>query len=63
MARIILPQNLYTEWYWSGTLYAFARVCQLRCAKDSQWETQQIADQINEFGHEHFPTSWEALNE
>ena len=63
MARIVLPQNLYTEWYWSGTLYAFARVCQLRCAKDTQWETQQIADQINEFGHEHFPTSWEALNE
>ena len=63
MARMVLPQNLYTEWYWSGTLYAFARVCQLRCAKDSQWETQQIADQINEFGHEHFPISWEALNE
>ncbi len=63
MARMVLPQNLYTEWYWSGTLYAFARVCQLRCAKDTQWETQQIADQINEFGHEHFPTSWEALNE
>ena len=20
MARMILPQNLYTEWYWSGTL-------------------------------------------
>ena len=43
-----LPQNLYTEWYWSGTLMAFARVCNLRCAKDTQWETQQIANRIDE---------------
>ena len=27
MARMVLPQSMYTEWYWSGTLYAFARVC------------------------------------
>ena len=48
MARMVLPQNLYTEWYWSGTLMAFARVCNLRCAKDTQLETQQIADKIDE---------------
>ena len=30
-ARMILPQSMMTEWYWSGTLYAFARVCNLRC--------------------------------
>ena len=29
-ARMVLPQSLMTEWYWSGTLYAFARVCNLR---------------------------------
>ena len=39
MARMVLPQNMYTEWYWSGTLYAFARVCELRCKDDSQRET------------------------
>ena len=44
MARMVLPQNLYTEWYWSGTLYAFSRVCNLRCAKDTQSETRTIAD-------------------
>ena len=31
-ARMILPQSMMTEWYWSGTLYALARVCNLRCA-------------------------------
>ena len=61
MARMILPQNLYTEWYWSGTLIAFARVCNLRCAKDTQWETQQIAKQIDEICEENFPYSWEQL--
>ena len=61
MARMILPQNLYTEWYWSGTLMAFARVCNLRCAKDTQWETQQIANQIHYEARQLFPISWKYL--
>ena len=35
-ARLILPQSMMTEWYWSGTLFAFARVCNLRCKPDAQ---------------------------
>ena len=61
MARMVLPQNLYTEWYWSGTLMAFARVCNLRCAKDTQWETQQIANRIDEEAEKLFPISWKYL--
>jgi len=61
MARMVLPQNLYTEWYWSGTLMAFARVCNLRCKPDTQLETQQIAQQINLLAKEKFPVSWGAL--
>ena len=61
MARMVLPQNLYTEWYWSGTLMAFARVCNLRCKPDTQWETQQIANLIDIESKQHFPTSWSAL--
>ena len=61
MARMILPQNLYTEWYWSGSLMAFARVCNLRCKPDTQWETQVIANQIDCECKQHFPTSWRAL--
>ena len=60
-ARMILPQNMYTEWYWSGTLMAFARVCNLRCQEDTQWETRQIAYQIDRFGAEFFPYSWVEL--
>ena len=63
MARMVLPQNMYTEWYWSGTLMAFARVCNLRCKDDTQFETQHIADCIDWHLHEKFPVSWEALRD
>ena len=63
MARMVLPQSTYTEWYWSGTLYAFARVCNLRCKPDTQKETQVIADQIDDLARELFPNSWEALRD
>jgi thymidylate synthase (FAD) len=61
MARMILPQNLYTEWYWSGTLMAFARVCNLRCKPDTQLETRLIAEKIHWIAKEKFPVSWKAL--
>ena len=60
-ARMVLPQNTYTEWYWSGTLYAFARVCNLRCQPDAQKETRDVCWKIDEFAKYLFPTSWKAL--
>ena len=63
MARMVLPQSMYTEWYWSGTLYAFARVCNLRCKPDAQVETQMVAEQIDVLAKELFPNSWEALRD
>ena len=61
MARMVLPQNLYTEWYWSGTLYAFSRVCNLRCAEDTQSETRVIADKMRDICAKEFPVSWKEL--
>ena len=60
-ARMILPQSTMTQWYWSGTLYAFARVCNLRCKPDAQWETKVVADLIDALCRIQFPISWEAL--
>jgi len=60
-ARMLLPQNTMTEWYWSGSLHAFARVCNLRCKKDTQKETRDVADQIDEIAKQHFPVSWKYL--
>ena len=60
-ARMVLPQNTYTEWYWTGSLYAFARVCGLRCKGDTQEETRRTAWKIHDLAKEKFPVSWEAL--
>jgi thymidylate synthase (FAD) len=60
-ARMILPQNMYTEWYWSGSLYAFARICKLRCKKDTQKETRDVADKISNIISPLFPESWKNL--
>lgn len=60
-ARMVLPQSMITEWYWSGTLYAFARVCNLRCKPDAQQETREIANMIDKECGKLFPISWGAL--
>ena len=62
-ARMVLPQSTMTEWYWSGSLDAFARMCVLRCASDTQAETRIVADQISDKMKELFPVSWDALTE
>lgn len=63
MARMVLPQSMYTEWYWSGSLDAFANMAKLRCKPDTQEETRLIANQISEQMLEKFPVSWKALTE
>jgi thymidylate synthase (FAD) len=62
-ARIVLPQSTMTEWIWSGSLDAFAAMCKLRCASDTQYESRLLADQISEKMGELFPVSWSALME
>ena len=60
-ARMVLPQSTMTEWYWSGSLDAFADMCRLRCKNDTQYETRLVAQQISEKMAELFPASWAAL--
>ena len=60
-ARMILPQNMMTEFYWSGSLDAFAAMCRLRCAPDTQYESRLVADDISDMMSSLFPVSWDAL--
>jgi len=62
-ARMVLPQSMMTEWYWSGSLDAFADMCNLRCASDTQVETRLVATQISDRMRKLFPVSWGALVE
>lgn len=60
-ARMVLPQSVLTEWYWSGSLDAFADMCKLRTASDTQVETRDIAQKISYRMGKLFPVSWKAL--
>ena len=60
-ARMVLPQSMMTEWYWSGSLDAFADMCNLRLKDDTQYETTLVAQQIDQKMLELYPYSWEAL--
>jgi thymidylate synthase (FAD) len=60
-ARMVLPQSMMTEWYWSGSLDAFADMCRLRITPDTQYETRQVALMIDKKMLELFPVSWLAL--
>ena len=62
-ARMVLPQNTMTEWYWSGSLDALADMCRLRLKSDTQYETRLVAQRIDAMMKPLFPVSWEALLE
>jgi len=62
-ARMVLPQSMMTEWYWSGSLDAFADMCNLRCKPDTQAETAEVAWEIDCSMVKLFPVSWRALRD
>jgi len=62
-ARMVLPQNTMTEWIWTGSLMAFARIVRQRTDAHAQQETQTIAQQIEQLLQPAFPVGWAALME
>ena len=60
-ARMVLPQNTMTEWWWTGSLMFFARVCKQRLDAHAQQETREVAEQIDKLIPDVFKHSWEYL--
>ncbi len=60
-ARIVLPLCHMTRWYWSGSLDAFANMCNLRLDDHAQGATRQVAQQVSDQARLAFPVSWAAL--
>lgn len=58
-ARVVLPQSIYTQWIWTGSLQAFLHVVDLRVKPDAQWETQQYGLALRQIVSEHFPVCLE----
>ena len=60
-ARFCLPQGMYTEWYWTGSLAAYARFYKQRIDKNAQWEIQQYAEAVGKIINTLFTVSWAEL--
>jgi thymidylate synthase (FAD) len=60
-ARFVLPQGTYTEWYWTGSLAAYARVYKQRIDPHAQWEVREYASAIGQLIQPCFPVSWQEL--
>jgi thymidylate synthase (FAD) len=60
-ARFVLPQGTYTEWYWTGSLAAYARVFKQRIDPHAQWEVREYANAIGNLIQPYFPVSWAEL--
>ena len=61
VARAILPQGMMTQWIWTGSLYGFARVCNLRLDSHAQREAHMVAREIFKAMDTYFPISSKAL--
>lgn len=61
LARTVLPQGMYTEFIETGSLYAYARLCQLRMDSHAQKEIRDYAGAVSAIMSKAFPVSWAAL--
>lgn len=62
-ARMVLPQSMYTSWYWTGSLAAYGRFYKQRIDPHAQVEIQQLAKMVGDVIQPLFPVSWKVLSE
>lgn len=62
-ARMVLPQNMMTQWIWTGSLYAWYRMYELRSDSHSQKETQLYARMVDRICSKYFPIAWSELKD
>lgn len=60
-ARMVLPQSMYTSYYVTGSLYAWARAYNLRSDPHAQQEIQKLAKGWDWILRSLYPVSWKAL--
>jgi thymidylate synthase (FAD) len=61
VARLVLPQSMYTEFIETASLAAYARLCGLRLDPHAQKEIRDYAEAVSELLADKFPVSWAAL--
>jgi len=63
VARSVLPQSMYSEFIETGSLAAYARICQLRLDPSAQKEIRDYAGAVRSLLYDQFPVSWAALSD
>ena len=61
VARGILPQNMYTEFIETASLYAYMRLCALRLDPQAQKEIREYATVVSKLLESQFPASMKAF--
>lgn len=62
-ARIGLPINTYTEWYWKIDLRNLLHFLRLRLDSHAQYEIREYAKAIKDIVKQLFPIAWQAFKE
>ena len=62
-ARMILPQNLYTEYYATANLSNILKFIELRTHDGAQWEIQQLANKMGKIIAGIWPITMESYQE
>lgn len=60
-ARMVLPQGVEVNWYWTGSLSAYARFVNQRSDTHAQQEVQELAQQVASIIAPLYPVSWQEL--
>lgn len=63
LARIILPINLYTEFYWTINARSLMNFLNQRCSEDAQWEIREYATRTALIFREKMPWTFSAFLE
>jgi thymidylate synthase (FAD) len=61
LARIVLPTNYYTQWYWKIDLHNLLHFTALRADHHAQFEIRAYADVISGIVSKWAPHTWEAF--
>jgi len=63
LARMNLPVNLYTQWYWKIDLHNLLHFLSLRADSHAQYEIRVYAEAIGDIVKDWVPSVWEAFQD
>jgi len=63
LARMTLPANIYTQWYWKTDLHNLFHFLRLRADAHAQYEIRAYAEAICELVRAWVPMAWEAFED